>query len=252
MPHLPYRTRTMSDSSCSNIPRKWKLRQRTKQPNYKEPKESDIGVVSGRKATTKPENDLFPIEVIDENSTHYRVHYVGYSTSYDEWKEKGDIVSITDEDADDQEPMIKRFSLYGELATKIKQALNGNRKGSPVIRIDIPFDKLEFDGGLGLLGTKKRYVRGIQHYSIANYQDLNSFLGMNWHYRGINHNGDFCYVILNTIEFYLYKRRPIKEYIPSNPIKPQTLSIGHMLVFCFVQNNGTPSQFGTDASIFVN
>ena len=244
-----------SSSSCLDIPRKWKLRQRTKQPNYKEPKESDIGdVKSSKKARTpKLDKDIYPIEVVDEDSTRYKVHYVGYSSSYDEWKEKGDIVSIT-EDSEEPEPttVIERFSLYGELATKIKLSLNGNRKGSPVIRIDMPFDKLEFDGGLRLYGTKKRCVRGIQRYSIVNYQDLNHLLGINWHYRGINQNGDFCYVILSTVEFYLYRRRPIKEYIPSNPIRALPRSVGHMIVFCFVQGNGTPAQFGKNTSIFVN
>ena len=75
-----------SSSSCLDIPRKWKLRKRTKQPNYKEPKESDIGdVKSSKKARTpKLDEDIFPIEVVDEDSTRYKVHYVGYSSSYDE------------------------------------------------------------------------------------------------------------------------------------------------------------------------
>lgn len=152
-------------SESSSIPRKWKLRQRTKQPNYKEPKESDLEVVcvkNSKKARTpmkqpKLDKDLFPIEVVDEDSTRYKVHYVGYGTSYDEWKEKGDIVCTCvpedTEDSEDPEPMIQRFSLYGELATKIKLALNSSRKGSPFIKIDMPFDKLEFDGGLTLFGT---------------------------------------------------------------------------------------------------
>jgi hypothetical protein len=63
------------ESSCLNIPRKWKLRQRTKQPNYKEPKESDIGDVCVKSSTAlKLEKDMFPIYVVDEDSTRYKVH----------------------------------------------------------------------------------------------------------------------------------------------------------------------------------
>ena len=41
--------------------------------------------------------------MIEEDSSKCRVHYVGYSSAYDEWKEK--IVSIDDDkDPDDPEP----------------------------------------------------------------------------------------------------------------------------------------------------
>ena len=90
------------------------------------------------------------------------------------------------------------LSIISELGTRIKSALNSNRKGSPLVRIDMPFDSIEFDGGLQRFGTKKRFVKGVQRYSISSYQDLNTLLGAGWHYRGININGDFCYIILNT------------------------------------------------------
>ena len=48
-------------------------------------------------------------------------------------------------DCDD--PVPRPFTLYTELRNKIKSALN-SRKESPVVRIDMPFDKLQFDGGL--------------------------------------------------------------------------------------------------------
>ena len=78
----------------------------------------------------------------------------------------------------------------------------------------MPFDRIEFNGGLRTRGMKKRSIRGIDHYTIAKYQDLNGLLGDNWHYKGLNINGDFCYVLLDTVEYYLYKRRPMKEFIP--------------------------------------
>ena len=84
------------------------------------------------------------------------------------------------------------LSIISELGTRIKSALNSNRKGSPLVRIDMPFDSIEFDGGLQRFGTKKRFVKGVQRYSISSYQDLNTLLGASWHYRGININGDFC------------------------------------------------------------
>ena len=232
----------------------WELRQRTKRPDYKEPKETDIVAVR-TKAKTKPDN-LYPIEVVDEDLTRFKVHYVGFSSSDDEWKVKEDVVDIS-EDFGGPERIIQKFSLYKELAARIKSALNSCRKESPVVRIDMPFDKLEFDGGLGQYGKEKRCVRAVQHYAISAFQDLNPLLGIDWHFRGINMNGDFCHVILSTVEFYLYRRRAVKEYIPvasadSVEVKEISRDIGDMLVFSFVKGNGTRNQFGTDKTIFVN
>ena len=74
------------------------------------------------------------------------------------------------------------------------------RKESLTVRIELPFDKVLFEG-LKVCGTESRYYRGVQRYKIAKYANLNPLLGQNWHFRGINPNGDFCYVILSTLEY---------------------------------------------------
>lgn len=141
------------------------------------------------------------------------------------------------------------ISLNKHLARRIKAALTSGRKESPV---EMPFDHVEFHGGLKTLGTKKRVVRGIQHYKIKKYEDLYSILGADWHWRGINSSGDFNYIVLDTVEYYLYHKRPIKEYIPSSNSQPQQYyDMGDALVFTFVKGSGTPANFGTDKTIFV-
>jgi hypothetical protein len=132
------------------------------------------------------------------------------------------------------------FTLCNELAVRIKTLLNSHRKLSPVVRINMPFDRIEFDGGLRISGKEKRsvHVHGVQRYTIAQFQDLNRLLGTNWHFRGINANGDFCYVILNTVEYYVYHRRPLKEFMP--PISAEgSRTIGYVLVLTFVRGDGT-------------
>ena len=233
--------------------------------NYKEPTERDIYVEgskvskpsSNRTKKSSKSSDIYPIEVVDEDSSssQVRVHYIGYSSKHDEWKSKEDIISL----GDDPDPnpntesgiLVNRFSLYGELRSRIRTALNSGRKDSPMVKIDLPFDRLEYGGGLCLCGTTKRFLRGVQHYSITRYQDLDPLLGKNWHYRGLNINGDFCYVLLDTVEYYLYHRRPIREYVPGQPCPVlQSHEMGDMLVFTFVKENGTPDRFGKDKSIF--
>lgn len=225
--------------------------------NYKEPRESDITIAApGRTKTVKSsKTNLFPIEVVDEDSTRYKVHYVGFSSKHDEWQMKSDVVDLEhgdSEEAPNHQISQHRFSLYHELATRIKTALNSSRKESPIIKIDMPFDGIEFNGGLRICGENKRCVRGVQRYTITKYQDLNGLLGANWHYRGINANGDFCYVLLNTVEFYLYRRRCMKEFAPltNGEVKEVKRDIGDMLVFTFVRGDGTPDTFGKDKDIF--
>jgi len=100
------------------------------------------------------------------------------------------------------------------------------------IRIDMPFDKLLFDGGLRSLGTLVRTYRGTERYRINHYRDLNPLLGVNWHFCGLNCNGDFSYAILASVQFYVYK-----EYVPSTSGGEPTLQSTDldMLVFTFVR-----------------
>ena len=106
------------------------------------------------------------------------------------------------------------------------------------------FDILLFNGSLLPIAVPAKRVGGIQHYKIRNFSDLNSLLGCNWYFRGLNSNGDYGYVILKSVEFYIRKSRTILEYIPCRQTGngdctsgPQTESIsthtGYTLTFIF-------------------
>ena len=56
---------------------------------------------------------------------------------------------------------------------------------------------------------------GILHYSVKAYTNLNHLLGNGWHFRGLNANGDYSYIVLNTIDYTLQKSRSFVEYLPS-------------------------------------
>ena len=119
------------------------------------------------------------------------------------------------------------------------------KKESPCVRIDMLFDLLLFNGGLGAAG-------GTKHYRIKHYHDLTLLLGDKWHYRGFNANGDCSYAVKETVEFYLHKHRPIVEYFPcsSKTALCSSRMTGYMLTFCFVPGCGTPDTFGRDRTIF--
>ena len=64
------------------------------------------GSLSTRKARSK--NQLYEIEVVDEEGSKVKIHYRGYSEEYDEWKLKSEIQYIKprfDQDDDDFSPL---------------------------------------------------------------------------------------------------------------------------------------------------
>ena len=143
------------------------------------------------------------------------------------------------------------YSVYNALRVKVKLALNCGRKVSPVVKISMPFDMIQFNGGLKTVGVPSKNIHGVQHYKINHYKDLNPFLGSYWHFRGLNVNGDYGYVLLDTVDFSLRKAR---EYFPpsnddQSPSKTLT-ETGHVLSFHFVCKYGNSTTFGKDKTIF--
>lgn len=118
----------------------------------------------------------------------------------------------------------------------------------------MPFDLLIFNGGLKLAAIPSKKSGGIQYYAINNYKDLYPWLGANWHVRGINTNGDYGYVIKETVEFCIRKSRKLTEYVYSpgdDAILKSSIDTGYMLTFSFVCGFGNKETFGKDRSIFV-
>ena len=64
----------------------------------------------GREAAKSSEDH--PVEVVDEDTNRYKVHYVGYSQAYDEWKPK-ELVQLASEQAEggsDEEELVSEKS----------------------------------------------------------------------------------------------------------------------------------------------
>ena len=143
-----------------------------------------------------------------------------------------------------EDPSPSPFSLYMELGDRFKPGLNSGRNVSPV-RVDMTFDEVQFDGGVKQCGVLVHTLRGTERYRINQYRDLNSLLGRNWHFRGLNSNGDYCYVVSETVEFDLHKRQRLQDFFPAQG-KPlcNPRDLGYMLTFSFVRGDDTPSDFG--------
>ena len=215
-----------------------------------------------RKHHLDTSNELFPVRILEKSEHRVKVHYVGFASKYDEWKDESELESletdeVVEEDSEDGSSVTSYFqpySLYNNLSVKIKQVLSCGRKSSPTVRIVMPFDVIQFNGGLKVCGVPSKKVRGIQQYHIRHYRDLNPLLGRNWHFRGLNINGDYGYAIMQTVEFYLRRCKPLKEYLPpqsdEDPVFVSFVDTGYVLNFSFVCGYGTLSTFGKDKEIF--
>ena len=205
----------------------------------------------GRKQVTRR---LYPIEVVAWRDSEVRIHYIGYDEEFDEWRQADDLVPLNNNIHTTQVPIIQPYSLHFELGLKLKQNLVCGKKQAPRVTIDMGFDYLLFRGGLQVAGVAKETVRVIQRYTLVGYHDLDHLLGENWHYRGINSRGDYAFIILDTIEYYISKRRFITVYSPpeqpSDDSTPHKIDAGYSLKFSFVRGYGNRSTFGTDTSIF--
>ena len=81
---------------------------------------------------------LFPVEVVEKEDKRVKVHYVGFSTTYDKWREESELESVytseTSQEAASSEDMVcdgcsfEPFSLHNYLKVKIKQSLSCTRK----------------------------------------------------------------------------------------------------------------------------
>ena len=137
---------------------------------------------------------LYPVTVMSASASgRLLIHYVGYSSKYNEWRQPGELVQL-------DSPCIvpEKYDLHQDLALNIKALLVSKCKSNPVCRVDMPFDKGLFDNGLRLAGYISKSLKGIDHLKISKYEELNELLGINWHYRRLNSNGDFCYAIIFT------------------------------------------------------
>ena len=197
----------MSALQCINTVKK---RSRVQSSRGAESSLSDIRLKETRKQP-RQENVLYDIEVIEEDGGQVKVHYKGYGSEYDEWKPKTEIVLRGPEFFGNVAE--ESFSPLTELARCIKKRLLPTKSDDPEVRIQIPCDNgsfRELQQKAMLLGRCAR--GGSDQYTITNYCDLNDILGERWHLRVVNLIGDFSYVILKTISFYISKSRPIQEY----------------------------------------
>ena len=203
-------------------------------------------------------DELYRLRVVDEDDAMVKVRYIGYSSDFDEWRRKDDIVELSDDESSSESDggsrqrslgSLQRFCLFEELALRIKELLISSRKKDPMCRIVMSFDRMSFDSLLiratlvPKAGTRtKRSVYSIQH--MTQFEDL---LGNRWYIRGLNAAGDFCFVTPGSVRLYLrVKKGRIDYQLKSDgTLFQEYFGKGFQLVFSFIRGDGTLAQWNT-------
>ena len=202
-----------------------------KRKNYSEL--SDVKLPKSRKTVPmKQDEKLYAIEVIEENDTQVKIHYTGFGSEHDEWRNREDVVPPKE---------LERYKPFDhhQLVYAIKSALYSGRDRDPSIRVEVPFDKLVFQGGLKSVRKLQKVVRDEEHYGITHHEDLTPFLGERWFIRGINAHFDFCCALADTVTFYLHKKPQLVGHLATTG---KLIDGGYVLVFKFVRFDGVKEQ----------
>ena len=132
------------------------------------------------------------------------------------------------------------FNFHEELAYPIKASLTAGTREDVDVKIELPFDPLIYFGGLQRQGRFVRRWGGIDIYEIESYSQLSPLLGKQWYFRILNEQMNFCYVNLDTVSYYLRRRRNLVEYSTDGCKLEQ--KGGFVLVFKFVRMDGVGRQ----------
>ena len=156
----------------------------------------------------------------DKDSKKVKIHFVGYPSDCDKWTDGDAINNGETPNLGRLQPQFKpsddsltdrasAFLCY--LGKEMKISLFSLKKESPNVRIEHRINMgvyQEFLKDIGVI-TKSR---GRDVHLVNNNTDLCGILGSKWYERIINFNGDFCYVIPNTVRFWLHEKRAVKEF----------------------------------------
>ncbi len=122
--------------------------------------------------------------------------------------------------------------IYQELGNKIKKSIKRIEKGF--------FKQLAFNSDLEMLGTKKQ--KNSWSATLQNKTISKTVLWRLWLCNSL-----YCC-------FLYFTAHTLTEYFPSPSFIPQksTRHMVHILIFCFIRGDGTPSMFGKDKNNIFN
>jgi len=199
-----------------------------------------------RHGPTRSRSQIYSIQVMEEEGYRVKVHYVGYSSRYDEWIRRSQIVykPVHQPCTPNNESRNEHSLALLALGSQIKQKLVPSRKTEdPAVRIQLPFSTSTFEL-LRRAGESWGNSRGNHLYTIKEYSDFNELLGEQWFMRIYNVNGDFSYALKETIRFYIMQPKSLLDFSVTRStagdieLSPFYTPQPSTLVFTFVRKDG--------------
>ncbi|KAJ8029732.1 hypothetical protein HOLleu_29202 [Holothuria leucospilota] len=192
-----------------------KLRARQKDVNYSNLHNGSplkLSLNSREIKKTWSTKTLFEVTLVDQRQNNgvreVKVHYPGWSRSFDEWRKENEIVDIPHQ----------VFTSTGEdffeftLLHAIKGKLNCARKKDNEISINIPVQKECFDLFTAKHNLVSSQKAACSFYSFRDTQHAKSTFLKGWWYRIINKAGDFAYINFDTFKIWIKERPCLEEY----------------------------------------
>ena len=167
---------------------------------------------------------------VEAGVTFCLVHYIGWDKKFDEWKQLSEIIDVPEEFLKSSEQAISLF--YKQLAITIKEKLTITKREDSFVEIRVPVVRDAFEH----LKRSSSSAEVNGKYNLNNLSDLNEILGEGWHYRIVNRNQDFSFIIGETVSFYILERQPLTEFMKDGSLK--LIHRGFVLVFRFVRDRG--------------
>ena len=208
--------------------------------NYKEL--ATVALPRAQRTKAADPDALYRVEVLERDDERVKVHWIGYSNDKDEWIPADELTTLDkscQECGSDGALHLEHYSPFNfheELAYRIKASLTAGTREDVDVKIELPFDPLIYFGGLQRQGRFVRRWGGNDIYEIERYSQLSPLLGKQWYFRILNEQMNFCYINLDTVSYYLRKRRNLVEY-STGGCKLEHKG-GFVLVFKFVRMDG--------------
>ncbi len=163
------------------------------------------------------------------------MHWIGWSSRYDCWVDKDDIVDSVDEACSSNNSDVSAATFFSELRSEIKRKLLFGPRDATEVKIRVRATQEHFEQFRKVARSKEG-----RKYHI-NVKDLSPLLGKNWNLRIVNRERDFCYVLENSLYVTFAKGRALKEFelSGSEELVPVSHPTGHVMTIRFIRMEGT-------------
>lgn len=136
--------------------------------------------------------------------------------------------------------------MFCRLAREIKFELFSSKRESPAVRIETCVNVDIYQIYLTDIGVVKK-SRGRNVHCITDNRQLCDILGNKWYERILNINGDFCYVVAGTVQFWLHEKNSVKEFVYiGGKLFESHIQNDLQLIFTFVRGDGVKGEYNTD------